>query len=121
MFLSPEVFRIYMLSFVFKELVPVTDRFHVRPLLPLLMSPGESGIEKNQIRLSASLQSTPQYIEVPPNTEAKRIISRFSAILSCQSNYSLSLMIPRFYFFKVVGKPFAVTTYVTPLNKGPKN
>ena len=36
MFLSPEVFRTYLLPFVFKELVIVTDRFHIRPLLPLL-------------------------------------------------------------------------------------
>jgi len=36
MFLSPEVFRTYMLPFVFKELVIVADRFHIRPLLPLL-------------------------------------------------------------------------------------
>jgi hypothetical protein len=36
----------------------------------------------DRIRLPASLQSIPQYIEVPPNIEAKRIISYFSAVPS---------------------------------------
>jgi hypothetical protein len=33
-------------------------------------------------KLSGSPQRIPQYIEVPPNIEAKRIISYFSAVLS---------------------------------------
>jgi hypothetical protein len=33
------------------------------------------------------LIAIPQYIEVPPNIEAKRIISYFSAILSYWSNH----------------------------------
>jgi hypothetical protein len=33
----------------------------------------------NRIRLSPFFQNIPQYIEVPPNLEAKRIISYFSA------------------------------------------
>jgi len=32
---------------------------------------------------AASLQSIPQYVEVPPNIEAKQISSYFSALLSC--------------------------------------
>ena len=40
MFLSPEVFRYYLLPFTFKELVFVADRFHIRPLLPLLSGDG---------------------------------------------------------------------------------
>jgi transcriptional regulator of acetoin/glycerol metabolism len=31
--------------------------------------------QKNPIRLSTALQSIPQYVEVPPNIEAQRIIS----------------------------------------------
>jgi hypothetical protein len=42
--------------------------------------------QKNQIRLFPFLQNITQYIEVPPNTEAKRIISYVSAVLSCQPN-----------------------------------
>ena len=36
-----------------------------------------------------SLQSIPQYAEVPPNSEAKRIITYFSVVLSCRSNTPL--------------------------------
>jgi hypothetical protein len=54
MFLSPEVFRTYMLPFVFKEWVTVTDRFHIRPLLPLLSGDGRYyilALSQNKIRL----------------------------------------------------------------------
>ena len=54
MFLSPEVFRYYLLPFVFKELVIVTDRFHIRPLLPLLSGDGRYyilALSQNKIRL----------------------------------------------------------------------
>ena len=54
MFLSPEVFRIYMLPFVFRELVIVTDRFHIRPLLPLLSGDGRYyilALSQNKVRL----------------------------------------------------------------------
>ena len=54
MFLSPEVFRTYMLPYVFKELVIVTDRFHIRPLLPLLSGDGRYyilALSQNKVRL----------------------------------------------------------------------
>src|SRR4030065_2804856 len=54
MFLSPEVFRTYMLPFVFKEWVTVTDRFHIRPLLPLLSGDGRYyilALSQNKVRL----------------------------------------------------------------------
>ena len=54
MFLSPEVFRTYLLPFVFKELVIVTDRFHIRPLLPLLSGDGRYyilALSQNKVRL----------------------------------------------------------------------
>ena len=54
MFLSPEVFRTYMLPFVFEELVIVTDRFHIRPLLPLLSGDGRYyilALSQNKVRL----------------------------------------------------------------------
>src|SRR4030043_1614522 len=54
MFLSLEVFRYYLLPFVFKELVIVTDRFHIRPLLPLLSGDGRYyilALSQNRVRL----------------------------------------------------------------------
>jgi hypothetical protein len=58
MFLSPEVFHYYLLPFVFEELVIVADRFHIKPLLPLLSGDGRYfvlALSQNKIRL---LQST---------------------------------------------------------------
>src|SRR4030066_1578092 len=58
MFLSVEMFRYYLLPFVFKELVIITVRFHIRPLLPLLSGDGRYvvlALSQNKIRL---LQST---------------------------------------------------------------
>ena len=58
MFLSLGVFHYYLLPFVFEELVIVTDRFHIKPLLPLLSGDGRYfvlALSQNKIRL---LQST---------------------------------------------------------------
>jgi hypothetical protein len=58
MFLSPEVFHYYLLPFVFEELVIVADRFHIKPLLPLLSGDGRYfvlALSQNKVRL---LQST---------------------------------------------------------------
>lgn len=35
-FVASDFFRYYRLSLLFEELVVVTDRFHLKPLLPLL-------------------------------------------------------------------------------------
>jgi hypothetical protein len=54
MFLSPEVFRTYRLPFDFEELVVVTDRFHIKPLLPLLSGDGRFyvlALSQNEVRL----------------------------------------------------------------------
>ena len=58
MFLSLGAFHYYPLPFVFEELVIVTDRFHIKPLLPLLSGDGRYfvlALSQNKIRL---LQST---------------------------------------------------------------
>jgi hypothetical protein len=41
-------------------------------------------------KLSGFPQRIPQYIEVPPNVEAKRISSCLSAVLTCSCNPPLS-------------------------------
>ena len=54
MFLSLELFHCYLLPFVFKELVIVTDHFHIRPLLPLLSGDGRYyilALSQNKVRL----------------------------------------------------------------------
>ncbi len=78
MFLSPEVFRTYMLPSVFRELVIVTDRFHIRPLLPVLSGDGRYyilALSQNKVRL---LQGTHDSVnEVPladvPNNLAETL------------------------------------------------
>jgi hypothetical protein len=42
----------------------------------------ESIIYQQFVKLSGSPQHIPQYIEVPPNIEAKQIVSYFSTVLS---------------------------------------
>ena len=38
------------------------------------------------LKLYGSLQSIPQYVEVPPNIEVKQMVSYFSTVLFYQSN-----------------------------------
>jgi hypothetical protein len=70
-----------------QALLPVSEHFGFSPDILYFewysISCGSSvRRQKNQLRLFASLQSIPQYVEVPPNIEAKRIISYFFAVLS---------------------------------------
>jgi hypothetical protein len=61
-FLSSEVFRLYRLPLDFKELLVVTDRFHTKPLLPILSGDGQFyvlALSQNEVRL---LQGTRQSI-----------------------------------------------------------
>ncbi len=53
-FLSPGVFHYYRLPLHFEELVAVTDRFNIKPILPLLYSDGQFcilALNQNEIRL----------------------------------------------------------------------
>jgi hypothetical protein len=53
-FLSSDMFRYYRLPFDFEELVVVTDRFHIKPLLPLLSNDGRFyvlALSQNEVRL----------------------------------------------------------------------
>jgi hypothetical protein len=53
-FISPKVFRYYRVPLDFAELVVITDRFHVKPLLPLLSGDGHFyvlALSHNEIRL----------------------------------------------------------------------
>ncbi|RZB37283.1 MAG: hypothetical protein SRB2_01365 [Desulfobacteraceae bacterium Eth-SRB2] len=54
LFLSQEVFSPYRLPIKFSELVVVTDRFHIKPLLPILSGDGQFyilAISQNEVRL----------------------------------------------------------------------
>lgn len=61
-FLSSEGFQYYCLPLDFKELLVITDRFHVKPLLPMLSGDGQFyvlALSQNEVRL---LQGTRQSI-----------------------------------------------------------
>jgi hypothetical protein len=54
LFLSPTVFQFYRLPFNFEELMVAANRFHVKPLLPLLSGDGRFyvlALSQNEIRL----------------------------------------------------------------------
>lgn len=54
MFIAPQMFRHYRLPFPFQEFVVVTERFHVKPLLPLLSGDGQFyilALSQNGVRL----------------------------------------------------------------------
>ncbi len=54
MFLSPHVFRYYRIPLRFEELIVVSNRFNIKPLLPLLSSEGRFfilALSQNNIRL----------------------------------------------------------------------
>jgi len=53
-FISPGMFRYYRLPFSFKKLVVVADRFHIKPLLPLLSGDGQFyilALSQNEVSL----------------------------------------------------------------------
>jgi hypothetical protein len=53
-FLSAELFHLYLLPLSFEELVIVADRFHIRPLLPLFSEDGRYyvlALSQNRVRL----------------------------------------------------------------------
>jgi hypothetical protein len=61
-FAAPETFSLYRLAYAFSELVVVTDRFHVKPLLTLLSGDGRFyvlALSQNDVRL---LQGTRQSV-----------------------------------------------------------
>jgi len=54
LFLAPDLFRHYRLPSSFQELVVVAERFHIKPLLPLLSGDGlfyVLAVSQNQVRL----------------------------------------------------------------------
>lgn len=65
-FISTNLFSYYCLPINFQELVVVTDRFHLKPLLPLLTGDGQFYILalKNQVRLFQGTRYSVSEIEL---------------------------------------------------------
>lgn len=54
MFISPEIFKIYLLPHIFDELLVITGRFHLKPLIPVISSDAHFyvlAVSQNNIRL----------------------------------------------------------------------
>ncbi len=67
LFLSPHSFRSYCLPYILKELVVVTERFHLKPLLPLLDYAGRFyilALSKNEVRLLGGTPISAEQVEV---------------------------------------------------------
>jgi len=70
-FVSPQVFRYYRVPSRFQELVVVSDRFHIKPLLPLLTGDGRFyvlAISQNDIRLLQCTHHSLREVALPEDT-----------------------------------------------------
>jgi hypothetical protein len=66
-FISEDEFHLFRLPIAFTEMVVVTNRFHIKPLLPLLNSDGTFhilAISQKQVRLMAGNQYTVDEIDL---------------------------------------------------------
>jgi hypothetical protein len=70
LFLSPEMFRSYRLPLQFEELLVLTERFHVKPLLPLFTRNGHFyilALSQNAVRLLHGTRHTVDEVALPPD------------------------------------------------------
>jgi Bacterial archaeo-eukaryotic release factor family 3 len=68
LFVAPEVFRHYRLPLAFEELVVVTQRFHLKPLLPLFSDDGPFyvlALSQKQVRLLACTRYSVTDVDLP--------------------------------------------------------
>jgi hypothetical protein len=68
LFLAPDVFEAYRLPLAFDELVVVNQRFHLKPLLPLLSEDGQFyilALSQNHIRLLRCTRYSATELELP--------------------------------------------------------
>ena len=66
-FLSSHVFRFYCLPLPFGELVVITDRFHIKPLLPLLLGDKRFyvlALSQNEVRLLEGTRHSVREIDI---------------------------------------------------------
>ena len=75
LFLAADIFRVYRLPLAFEELVVVTQRFHLKPLLPLLSGDGRFfvlALSQKQIRFLECSRYSYTEVELPPNVPKSR-------------------------------------------------
>jgi hypothetical protein len=67
MFISPKLFRVYRLPLQFEDFLLVSNRFHLKPLLPLLTGDGQFyilALSQDQIRLLQGTRDTIRELEL---------------------------------------------------------
>ena len=75
LFLAADIFRVYRLPLVFEELVVVTQRFHLKPLLSLLSGDGRFfilALSQNQVRLLECTRHSVRQVELPSHVPQSR-------------------------------------------------
>lgn len=68
LFVAPTVFRLYRLPLAFMELAVVTQRFHIKPLLPLLSGDGQFyvlALSQKQVRLLECTHYSVTEVDLP--------------------------------------------------------
>jgi hypothetical protein len=94
-FFTPEEFHYYRLPLPFEELVVISDRFHRKPLLPLLASDGHFyilALSQNQVRLLQGTRYTVDEIDLEsmPTSMAEALqYERFEKQLQSHTGTSL--------------------------------
>jgi hypothetical protein len=93
-FLTPEEFHSYRLPLPFEELVVISNRFHLKPLLPFFASDGHFyilALSQNQVRLMEGTRYTVDAIDLEsmPSTIAEAVqYERFERQLQSHSGTS---------------------------------
>lgn len=67
MFISPKLFRVYRLPLQFEDFLLVSNRFHLKPLLPLFTGDGQFyilALSQNQVRLLQGSRDTVRELEL---------------------------------------------------------
>jgi hypothetical protein len=80
-FLSSDQFRYYRLPFDFDELVVVSDRFHIKPLLPLLRGDGRFyvlALSQNEVRLIQGTRYSVSEIDLEGVPESLAEVLRYN-------------------------------------------
>ena len=75
LFLAADIFRVYRLPLVFEELLVVNQRFHLKPLLPLLSGDGRFfilALSQNQVRFLECTRYSVREVELPSNVPKSR-------------------------------------------------
>ncbi|MEP0754387.1 hypothetical protein NDA03_19405 [Trichocoleus sp. Lan] len=82
-FISPEVFRYYQLPVDVEELVIVSDRFHIKPLLPIVNNDGRFyilALSQKDVRLLQATRTTVKEVHIENLPKSKDEALQYSRL-----------------------------------------